>query len=221
MDEAPDSWEQHLSPCSLSSETLEGLIEQVGTLGLWASRKNCCGAAKKRARRAKVAESLAGNSVVGQSRPTQGGQKQALQEPSTSWTQGAGNGKVKSGHGQEPSQGPSKCQRLSGGTPGGGQTKWSRTTGQLSYATAAQDGIRMAIVCEGYLEAQVSKDNFHNIQRAIGGLVDELPEEGFTPKLVDMFWTKGAAVVICQDEEIRDWLASHIQTLRVWEDARL
>ena len=43
----------------------------------------------------------------------------------------------------------------------------------------------------------------------------------FTPKLVDMFWTKGAAVVICQDEEIRDWLASHIQTLRVWEDARL
>jgi hypothetical protein len=79
----------------------------------------------------------------------------------------------------------------------------------------------MAMVCEGYLEAQVSKDNFHNIQRAIGGLVDELPEEGFPPKLVDMFWTKGAAVVICQDEEIRDWLASHIQTLRVWEDARL
>ena len=62
-----------------------------------------------------------------------------------------------------------------------------KTTGQLSYATAAQEGIRMATVCEDYPEDQVSKDNFNNIQWAIGGLVDELPEEGFTPRLVDMF----------------------------------
>jgi len=34
----------------------------------------------------------------------------------------------------------------------------------------------MAIVCVGYLEAQVSKENFVNIQQAIGGLVDELLE---------------------------------------------
>jgi len=79
----------------------------------------------------------------------------------------------------------------------------------------------MAIVCEGYLEVQVSKDNFNNIQQAIGGLVDDLPEEGFTPRLVDTFWTKGAAAVVCQDEEIRDRLASHIPTLRAWEDSRL
>jgi hypothetical protein len=39
----------------------------------------------------------------------------------------------------------------------------------------------MAIVCEGYPEDQVSKNNFNNIQRAISGLVEELPEEGFTP----------------------------------------
>ena len=79
----------------------------------------------------------------------------------------------------------------------------------------------MVIVCEGYPEAQVSKDNFNNIQRAISGLVEELPEEGFTPRLVDMFWTKGAAVVVCQDEETRDWLANHIPNLRAWEDSRL
>jgi len=70
------------------------------------------------------------------------------------------------------------------------------------------------------LEAQVSKDDFTNIQRAFGRLMDELPEEGFTPRLVDMFWTKGAAVVF-QDEETRDWLASHIPTLRAWEDSSL
>jgi len=51
--------------------------------------------------------------------------------------------------------------------------------------------------------------------------VDELPEEEFTPRLVDMFWTKGAAAVVCQDEEIRDWLAGHIPTLRARENSRL
>jgi hypothetical protein len=34
--------------------------------------------------------------------------------------------------------------------------------------------------------------------------VDELPEEGFTPKLINMYWAKGAAVVVCLDEETRD-----------------
>jgi hypothetical protein len=43
----------------------------------------------------------------------------------------------------------------------------------------------MAIVCDGYLEFQVSRENFVNIQRTIGGLVDGLPGEGFTPKLLD------------------------------------
>ena len=38
----------------------------------------------------------------------------------------------------------------------------------------------MAIVCEGYPEGQVAKENFINIQQAIGGSVDELHEEGFT-----------------------------------------
>ena len=79
----------------------------------------------------------------------------------------------------------------------------------------------MAVVREGYPEAQVSKDNFTNIKQAIGGLEDELPEDGFTPRLVDMFWTKGAAIVVCHNEETRDWLASHIPTLRAWEDSRL
>jgi hypothetical protein len=40
----------------------------------------------------------------------------------------------------------------------------------------------MAVVCNGYPEVQVSKENFLSIQRAISGLVEELPEEGFTPQ---------------------------------------
>jgi len=55
----------------------------------------------------------------------------------------------------------------------------------------------MAIVGEGYPEVQVTKENYSDIQRDVGGLVDGLPEEGFTPRLIDMYGTKGAAVVVC------------------------
>jgi hypothetical protein len=39
----------------------------------------------------------------------------------------------------------------------------------------------MTIVCVGYLGVQISRENFVDILRVIGGLVDEVPEEGFTP----------------------------------------
>jgi len=43
----------------------------------------------------------------------------------------------------------------------------------------------MAIMCDGYPEIQVSRENFINIQRTIGGLVDGLREEGLTLKFLD------------------------------------
>jgi hypothetical protein len=51
--------------------------------------------------------------------------------------------------------------------------------------------------------------------------VDDLPDEGFTPRLIDTYWTKGAAIMVCQDEETRDWLASKVPTLTAWEGSRL
>jgi hypothetical protein len=62
--------------CLQSLENLEGLAERVGTLDLRTPKKNRSGAAKKRARRAKVAGAPAGG------RPTQ-----AVQELSSSGTQ--------------------------------------------------------------------------------------------------------------------------------------
>ena len=56
----------------------------------------------------------------------------------------------------------------------------------------------MAIVCDSYPEIKVSKENFVGIQRAIGGLVDELPEEGFAPRLIDTYWAKGAAILVAR-----------------------
>jgi len=60
-----------------------------------------------------------------------------------------------------------------------------------------------------------------DIQRAMGRLVDELPEEGFTPKLVDSYWAKGAAIVVCHDESTKDWLAARVLALVAWEGSRL
>jgi len=97
-----------------------------------------------------------------------------------------------------PLQVPGKCQRLSGRTPEGGQVNRPRHTGQMSYARAAQDGLGMAIACGGYLTAQVSKKDFGNTQWVIGGLVDELPEEGFAPRLIDTYWAKGAAILVAR-----------------------
>ena len=79
----------------------------------------------------------------------------------------------------------------------------------------------MANVCEDYPRGQISRDNFADIQRAIGQLVDGLPEEGFTPRLVDLYWSKGAAIMVCQDTDTRDWWESQALTMAAWEGSRL
>ena len=79
----------------------------------------------------------------------------------------------------------------------------------------------MVVVCENYPESQISKGNFSDIWQAIGWLVDELPEEGFTPRLADSYWVKGAAIMVCYDELTKDWLAARVPTLVAWEGSRL
>jgi hypothetical protein len=79
----------------------------------------------------------------------------------------------------------------------------------------------MATVCKDYPGTQISKENFVDVQQAIGQLVDGLPEEGFTPRLVDTYWAKGAAILVCQDQETSDRLAARVPTLVAWECSRL
>jgi hypothetical protein len=79
----------------------------------------------------------------------------------------------------------------------------------------------VAVICENYPGTHISRENFLDIQRAVGRLVDELPEEGFIPKLVDSYWAKGAAVMVCHDEQTKEWLAARVPTLAAWEGSRL
>jgi hypothetical protein len=117
--------------------------------------------------------------------------------------------------------GPGEHQRSSGGTPVGRRVKRPKQTGQPGYGRVDREGTRVAIVCEGYPGTQVSKDNFVAIQKAVGRLMDELPEEGFTPGLADSYWAKGAAIMVCQDQETCDWLARLVPNMMVWEGSRL
>jgi hypothetical protein len=71
------------------------------------------------------------------------------------------------------------------------------------------------------VKTKVSREIFVDIQRAIRELVDELPEEGFTTWLIDTYWTKGVATVVCQDKETKDWLVGKVPTLTAWEGSRL
>jgi hypothetical protein len=90
------------------------------------------------------------------------------------------------------------------GTPRGRHAKRLIQTGQLSYARTAWEGIRMAIGCNDHPVIPISKENFVETQMAIGRLMDRLPEEGFTPRLIDTYWAKGAAIMVCQDQETCD-----------------
>jgi hypothetical protein len=79
----------------------------------------------------------------------------------------------------------------------------------------------MAIICDGYPKAQVTQDDFEKVQREIGGLVDGLPEEGFTPRLVENYWAKEASIVVCLDEETKDWLGREVLKMNVGEGSKL
>jgi hypothetical protein len=79
----------------------------------------------------------------------------------------------------------------------------------------------VAVVCEDYPGVQISKDNFVDIHRAIGRLVDELPEDGFTTRLVDTYWSKGAAIMVCQDMDTKEWLEKQAPSMAAWEGSRL
>ena len=76
--------EEEHQPCSQTSENLEGLTKKVSTLDPRLPRKNCCGAARTRARKAKLAEAPTGASDGGQPQPASGDQPQNLQDLSTS-----------------------------------------------------------------------------------------------------------------------------------------
>jgi hypothetical protein len=71
----------------------------------------------------------------------------------------------------------------------------------------------VAVVCEDYPHGQISKEDFASDQRAIGQLVDELPEEGFTPRVGNSYWAKGAAIMVCDDGATREWLATKVPTM--------
>lgn len=80
---------------------------------------------------------------------------------------------------------PNKRQKSSANTPKRGPAKRPKKTVQLSYAMAPKEGLRMPIVCHGYREVQMTTEKFTNTTRAVGGPVDDLPEEGFT------YWVQG------------------------------
>ena len=134
------------------------------------------------------------DSGCGQPLSAQGGQPQTLQKPGTSGThqeQGLSSVGLKTPESKRRPQGPGKRQLSTGGTRGGGRAKKPKRIGQLGHAGATVEGLRVAVVNGDYPGSQISRDDFVNIQRAIGRLVDELPDEGFTPRLVDSYWARG------------------------------
>jgi hypothetical protein len=85
--ETPLTGEKHSSSCSHTTESLEGLTEKVGTLGLQVIKKNRCGAARKQARKAKSTEAPTGATNGGRPQSAAGKRPLDSQEPGTSRAQ--------------------------------------------------------------------------------------------------------------------------------------
>jgi len=85
--ETPVTLEEHLSLSSLSLQNIEGLAEKVCTTGLQSLRKNCSGAAKKRARKARLTEAPTRDYNSCRPQTPQSSQSQILQELGTLGTQ--------------------------------------------------------------------------------------------------------------------------------------
>jgi hypothetical protein len=136
---------EHLSSDKDDTGNLVVLANKVGTLDLPPGKRNRSGAAKKRARRARQAGARTGDPACIQP-PFEGGQTQTWQKPSTSGLQGK-----------------RKRQRTSGSTPEDRQVKGPMSSGQHSYTRVTQEGLRMAIICDGYPKVQVTEDDFEKI----------------------------------------------------------
>jgi hypothetical protein len=129
------------------------LAEKVSTLGFQKTKKTRCGAAKRRARRAKRVEPPGGEPAGGDTQLSLGGQPhQGGTSPFRKgrvwiggWTRFGGTRSFNHrGRGQPT--GPGKRQMSSGGIPGDRQAKRPRQTGQPSYAKVAQEDLREAMV---------------------------------------------------------------------------
>jgi hypothetical protein len=78
----------------------------------------------------------------------------------------------------------------------------------------------VAIVCDDYPGTPIPRTRFGDVQRPVGRLADGLPEEGFTPQLLDTYWSKGAAIMVCQDQDTCDWFARSAPNLTAWEGSK-
>jgi hypothetical protein len=103
---------EHPPPAKHAQVSLEGLTEKVGTLGLQATERHRCGAAKKLARKTRLADPM-GDSSSGRPGLTLGDKTQDPQQPGTSGAQhvyGSASAVSKSPKSKEHMQGTSKRQ---------------------------------------------------------------------------------------------------------------
>jgi len=156
---------------------------------------------------------------------------QTLKEPRTSGTQTKGKEKLpncgtsasgpKLSKSKGPSQSPGKHQRLSRGTP----------EGELAKETKADWATELCQGCwggppDGYHLWHLPKDpslQGKTCKHPAGDwwTWERAPWKGFTPQLIDIYWSKWAAIMVCQDQETRDWLGSKGPNLKAWKCTRL
>lgn len=86
-----------------------------------------------------------------------------------------------------------------------------------SYAKVSVPGVRVALVTECHPEVNMKGDeDMVKVREAVAGTIDNLPEEAATnSRSKDSLISRGAVVVVCEDEATLNWLLEVTGGLRL------
>jgi hypothetical protein len=90
----------------------------------------------------------------------------------------------------------------------------------LVYNKVVRDGFRVSVVIENYPEKQISKENFVDIQRAVGDMLMSSLRRG-SPQAGRFLLDKRGSHYGLLDEAIKNLQASSQPALENWEFSRL
>uniref|UniRef100_T1HJ38 DUF4780 domain-containing protein n=1 Tax=Rhodnius prolixus TaxID=13249 RepID=T1HJ38_RHOPR len=92
--------------------------------------------------------------------------------------------------------------------------------GEKSYSEALSF-VKVAIVQEGYPEAQLAPERLTAIQQAVLKEYDQIPKGSMQVRLAKCMYRPGFVLATCADQFSAEWLRDIVPKLRPWDGARL
>ncbi|KAK0158069.1 hypothetical protein PV327_011170 [Microctonus hyperodae] len=183
-------------------------------------RKNRCGSAKKRARKAKAEQALQLAASTSDAASANIANTSLLGGPQV----GSNSGEGGAGDSGGPVASAPKRQRDEDATPPEIRKVVKMNNGgalSMTFSEAVQSDKRLAIVPVGYPGRSLTYEEGSLISRALLAAMDAIPKGMAVPRFEGTRWLRGALWVTCADDQAKEWLNNVVPSLRPWENAAL